>query len=288
MPDRAKSIEQSQPAIYVVSGSAGASGEHLVQTALAQFPSSDLPVEILGNVRRREQVESIVLRVARSGGCIAHTLVDASLRRALVREARKHHVPEVDLMGPLLLRLSRMLGSVPLGQPGLYRQLQREYFERVSAIEFTLAHDDGMHPDGWPLADVVLVGVSRSGKTPLSVYLSVLGWRVANVPLVLDLPVPEGLFALERQRVIGLTIGLDRLLSLRKRRIDQMGLSPTASYTDPQRIQEELRFAAKVCHQHGFRLIDVSDRPIESTADDVVRLVSGKQGAPGDLDAAIG
>ena len=272
--------EHAMPAIHVISGSTGASGAQLVQTALAQFPDANLPVEIHGGVRTLEQIQPIVLRAAASGGFIAHTLVDAPLRRALVREARRHHIAAIDLMGPLLIRLRKMLDRQPLGQPGLYRQLQREYFERVGAIEYTVAHDDGLRPDGWRNADLVLVGVSRTGKTPLSMYLAVLGWKVANVPLVLDLPVPEALFALDARRVFGLSIRLDRLLSLRKQRLEQMHLPADSGYVDLERMEEELHFAAKLCHQHGYRTIDVSDRPIESTADEIIRLMAQRHLGP--------
>lgn len=273
--------ELETPVVHVISGATGASGAQLVQTALAQFPNAAMPVEVHGGIRTVEQVQPIIARAARSGGFIAHTLVDDALRRALVREARKHHVHAVDLMGPILTRLRGALDREPLGQPGLYRQLQREYFERVGAIEYTVAHDDGLRPEGWDRADVVLTGVSRTGKTPLSMYLAVLGWKVANVPLVLDLPAPEAMLALDPRRVVGLTIRLDRLLSLRKQRLEQMGLPSASGYVDLERMEAELHYAARLCRQHGYRMIDVSDRPIESTADEIIRLLSQRHLGPG-------
>lgn len=256
--------------MFVVSGGAGASGEHLVQTALAQFPAHSVRVKVVGGVHTVQDLEPIMAEAKQSGAMIAHTMVDGALRAALVELARKYQVAAVDLIGPMLQELSASLGRAPLGQPGLYRQLRREYFERIAAMEYTLAHDDGMHPEGWHLADVVLVGVSRTGKTPLSIYLSVLGWKAANAPIVLGLPFPPQLLDLDPRRVVGLTIDLDRLIALRQRRYAQMGVHAPSDYVDPRQVQEELRYASRVCRQHRYSLINVSERPIESTADEII------------------
>jgi regulator of PEP synthase PpsR (kinase-PPPase family) len=161
----------------------------------------------------------------------------------------------------------------------LFRQLRLEYFDRIAAIEYTMAHDDGVHPEGWGLADIVLVGVSRSGKTPLSMYMSMLGWKVANAPIVLGLPAPPQLLDLDSRRVIGLTIDLERLMALRQKRHEQMGVPASSDYIDPQRIHEELQFALKLCRQHGFIVINVSERPIETTADEIIKRMAQIHGA---------
>ncbi len=264
---------KAAPHIYIVSGGVGASGEQLVQTVLAQFPGKNVVVSTVGNVRQISQIEEVVAQAQEGQGMIVHTLVDARLRSALTNLAHLEGVPDIDLMGALLSQLTDVLGREPLGQPGLYRQFRRAYFERVGAIEFTLAHDDGKNPRGWPQADIVLVGVSRTGKTPLSVYLSVLGWKVANVPLVPEIPTPRELFELDSRRVVGLTIDSDQLLMLREQRIKRMGARRPSTYVDPETIEAEIQAALKVFRQGQFAMIDVTDKPIETSADEIIKLV---------------
>jgi|WetSurMetagenome_2_1015567.scaffolds.fasta_scaffold345671_2 [pyruvate, water dikinase]-phosphate phosphotransferase / [pyruvate, water dikinase] kinase len=264
------------PPLYVVSGGVGASGEQLVQTVLAQFPDNNLPVITVGNVRQVTQIKRVIAQAKQAGGIIAHTLVDDRLRRALIDLARDEDVAAIDLMGPLLSRLESVLKRKALSQPGLYRQFHRAYFERVSAIEFTMAHDDGQQRAGWPQADLVLVGVSRSGKTPLSMYLAVLGWKVANVPLVPEVPPPPELFKLSRQRVLGLTIRPDQLLVFREQRYARLGLAAPIDYIDSRRIGAEVQAALRVFRRGRFAVIDVTDKPIETSADEIIKLIESR------------
>ena len=262
------------PPIYVVSGGVGASGEQLVNTALAQFPENDVPVITIGNVRQVEQIRRVVKAARHSGGTIAHTLVDARLRDTLIALTDKQGVSAIDLMGPLLNRLAEVAGHEPLGRPGLYRQFHRAYFDRVAAIEFTMKHDDGQNPRGWPRADILLLGVSRTGKTPLSVYLSILGYKVANLPLILERPTPPALFRLNHRRVVGLTIRPDQLIVFREQRYSQLGALPPFEYVDLDKVREEVRAALALYQRGGFAVIDVTDKPIEASADEIIRLIS--------------
>ena len=261
------------PPIYIVSGGVGASGEQLVQTLLAQFPDNNVPVITVGNVRQVTQLKRVVAQASRSGGIVAHTLVDERLRHTLIDLARAADVVAIDLMGPLLSRVESVLKRKAAGQPGLYRQFHRAYFERVSAIEFTMAHDDGRRPEGWSQADIVLTGVSRAGKTPLSMYLAVLGWKIANVPLVPEVPPPPELFKLDRKRVIGLTIRPDQLIVFREQRYARLGVSAPIDYIDPRRIGAEVQAALRVFRRGHFAVIDVTDKPIETSADEIIKLI---------------
>jgi regulator of PEP synthase PpsR (kinase-PPPase family) len=260
--------------IYLVSGGVGTSGEQLIHTVLVQFPESQIAVITTGHVRQVEQIEDVVAQAASSGGLIVHTLVESHLRSTLAHLAQERGLATVDLMGPLLSRLSNVLGQEPIGQPGLYRQLHQDYFERVAAIEFTMAHDDGQNPQDWPLAEIVLTGVSRAGKTPLSMYLSVLGWKVANVPLVMGLPPPPELFELDRRRVIGLNIEPGQLLAHRQQRQRGLGAPGPTAYTDPTSIYEEVEAARRVFKKGGFYTINITDKPIETSAGDIITLIT--------------
>jgi regulator of PEP synthase PpsR (kinase-PPPase family) len=269
MPDKA-----SLPPIYIVSGGAGASGEQLVHTVLAQFHDSQVPVVTVGHVRHMAQVEEVVARAASGGGTIVHTMVDASLGNALTQLAHERGVMTIDLMGGLLAHLTTALDQQPVWHPGLYRQLHQAYFERVAAIDFAMAHDDGKHPQGWSQAEIMLVGVSRVGKTPLSMYLSVLGWRVANLPLVSGLEPPSELFSLDRRRVVGLNIEPAQLLVHRQQRQRRLGAPGPSAYSDLAAIYEEVEAARQLFQRGGFAVVNVTDKPIETSADEIIDLIT--------------
>lgn len=271
--------EAVPPPVYVVSGATGESGAQLVNAVLAQFPDSRVPIVILSQVREPEQVARVVDMAADTGGTIVHTLVSAALRDRLTGLAEARGVAALDLTGPLMERLTATLGQLPIGQPGRYHRLRASYYERVAAIEYAIAHDDGRNPEGWPEADVLLLGVSRTGKTPLSVYLSVLGWKVANLPLAPEVPAPEALFALERRRVIGLSIALDQLLLFRRQRSGRLGIGAGLPYANPEQVASELDGARRVFRRGGFHVIDVTDRTVEATADAIIRRVGGRLGS---------
>jgi regulator of PEP synthase PpsR (kinase-PPPase family) len=270
-------MSSSSPQVFIVSGGVGSSAEQLVDTVLAQFPDANVKVTIFGNVRQREQVLDALRQAQQIGALVVHTLMESPLRQLLLDEARRMDVQTVDLTSPLIGWLSQALGQPPLGRPGLYRQLHRQHFERVEAINYTLAHDDGKNPEGWPLADLMLVGVSRVGKTPLSIYLAVLGWKVANYPLVPRLPVPKLLFDLEPGRVFGLTIDVGQLITYRMQRQARLGVTGASDYVDPEEIEDELREAKKIFRRGGFQLLDMTDKTIELGADEIQRQVAPRR-----------
>ncbi len=271
---------ESYPPVYVVSGGNGASGEQLVETVLVQFPDFQIPIIKMTHIRQREKIEEIVAKTQATNGTIVHTLVDKDLREFLVNRGNENNVATIDLMGPLFERLIHLLGQKPKEQPGLYRRLRQSYFDRVEAIEFTMNHDDGKNPQGLLRADLVLTGVSRSGKTPLSMFLAVLGWKVANVPIIPDSPIPPELFKIDRRRVFGLDIDYERLMIHRRKRQENMRLISTSSYTNPRAVFEEIEAAKKIFKKHGFAVIQVTDKSIETSAgeliDRVTHLFGGK------------
>jgi regulator of PEP synthase PpsR (kinase-PPPase family) len=247
---------------------------------LAQFPDSPVRVITKGNLRTKEQLLQ-VLESAREDGSathaggtantiLVHTLVDARLRQELIVLAEQYHVPAIDLMGELIAWLQEKLGRGSLERPGLYRQLNRDYFERVAAIEYTMEHDDGKNPREWKEADILLVGPSRVGKTPLSLYLSVLGWKIANVPFVPEISLPRQIEEIDRRRIIGLMIEPGQLLEHRQKRQSRLGVPGPSAYTDPTRIYDEIESARQFFRRKGYTIINVTDKPIESSADEVI------------------
>lgn len=261
------------PPLYIVTGGVGTSGEQVVNTVLAQYPDADVEVEVIAHVREVSDLEKAIARAREDGGTIVHTLVDGELRAEMIALAEANDVAALDLMGPLFDRLTAVTGQAPLGRPGFYRHLHRTYYERVAAIEYALAHDDGRNRQDWPEADVVLIGASRSGKTPLSIYLSILGWKAANQPIVPEIPVPQALYRLPRKRVIGLTIDIDRLLTIRRQRSRAMGMSVTSNYTHPGKVEAELKLVHQICRRGRFDMIEVTHKPIEAIADEVTKRI---------------
>jgi [pyruvate, water dikinase]-phosphate phosphotransferase / [pyruvate, water dikinase] kinase len=265
---------ESVPTIFVISGGIGVSGEQVVNTLLAQFPEDAVQVTTVGNVRQPEQITEALSQAQKVEALVVHTLVDPALRDHLLRESQRLQVQAVDLMGPIMEWVTEKLGVAPKAKPGLYRQLHEEYFDRISAIDFTMTHDDGKNPEGWPEAQIMLVGPSRVGKTPLSIYLAVLGWKVANYPLVPQVPIPESLFSLDPQRVIGIKVEPDQLLEFRTRRQKLLGAPGSSPYADTEAVYEEIEAAKKVFRRGGFKVIDMTNKTIEQAADEIIRHLS--------------
>ncbi|MDY7039325.1 MAG: pyruvate, water dikinase regulatory protein [Chloroflexota bacterium] len=264
--------EASVQRVFVVSDATGTTAEMVLRAALTQFEVMTMTVERVPNVRSGEQVREVVRRAARQHGFIVHTLVSADLRQVMLEEGRRLNVDTIDLMGPLLTRLTTRLNVSPLARPGLFRQLDEAYFRRVEAVDFTVQHDDGRNVQTLKDADIVLAGVSRTSKTPLSMYLSFHGWRVANVPLVLDVEPPRQLLQLPSQNVVALTINPDRLYDIRHARLQRITRGLPLDYVDPVSIRKEIRYANRIFHAQGWPVVDVTRKSLEEIASEVISL----------------
>jgi regulator of PEP synthase PpsR (kinase-PPPase family) len=265
--------------IVIASDATGRTAELVVRAALVQFRGADVHVHVRPHVRTAADVRRAVEAATELGGFIVHTLVSAELRNLLLAEARARELPTIDLLGPLLLRLEMLLELTPLLRPGLFRETDAEYRRAFEVMEFTVRHDDGQDPRGLPQADLVLVGVSRTSKTPLSMFLAWRGLRVANVPIVHALPMPEELARVDPAKVVGLRISPERLLELRRSRLLQMEAPPKFPYADPRQIWAELEYAQQVCARAGWPLVDVTDKSVEEVATEVL-LLTGHERPP--------
>ncbi|GAB4568239.1 MAG: pyruvate, water dikinase regulatory protein [Anaerolineae bacterium] len=267
--------DEARPTVFVVSGGAGSSGERIVRTALAQFQTEDVNVVIVPFVRDPSEIDEVAARASLMPALIVHTLVVPELRETMYQAARRHHVVAIDLMGPLLGQLAELLGREPIGQPGLYRQLNQAYFDRIEAIDFTVQHDDGRKAHELDQAEIVLVGVSRVSKTPLSIYLGTRGWKVGNVPIVPGVPLPQILYRLPKHRVVGLTLRPQRLAAIRRLRSERlMGGQVNPEYASPDAVEQELAYAQSVFSQAGWAVIDMTHKSIEDAAAEVVAIVT--------------
>jgi regulator of PEP synthase PpsR (kinase-PPPase family) len=258
--------------IFVASDGTGETAERVLKAALAQFEGAAVEIERRPEVRTGEQVWRVVQEAARAGGFVVHTLVSDELRDEMVREGRLQNVETIDLMGPLLARLSQQFAVSPSEKPGLFRQLNEEYFRRIETMEFAFHHDDGRRAHELSQAEIVLVGVSRTFKTPLSIYLAFRGWFVANVPVVPGIdPSPE-LFALPPGRAIGLTIDPVRLADLRRVREQRLG-GATGDYADLESVRREVAYALRLFRKQQWPVVQVTDKPIEESAAEILALV---------------
>jgi [pyruvate, water dikinase]-phosphate phosphotransferase / [pyruvate, water dikinase] kinase len=259
--------------IYIVSGGKGLAGENVVKSILVQFPDFKVPTTIFSDVHTEETALEAVLKAKEDNGIIVHTLVNKRLRIILTNYCDQYNVVHFDLMGQLSDYLTDALGAEPIQVPGLYRKINQDYFDRVAAIEYSLSTDDGRNVKKLSQADIILTGISRTGKTPLSIYLAMFGWKVANVSLVKDIPPPDELFQVDERRVFGLTIDTSNLLAQRKRRVAHMGSFKADSYLNMSIIEEELMMANKIFRKGRFTIIDVTDKPVETSANEIVHFL---------------
>ncbi|MGD2206614.1 MAG: pyruvate, water dikinase regulatory protein [Anaerolineae bacterium] len=264
--------------VYVVSDATGGTGRRVVEAALAQFSGAEVTVNVVPGIREVEEVKRVIKQAASVGGTIVHTLALPNLRKEVLTEGRRRHVVTIDLMGPLVSRLSECLELSPLARPGLLRQLDESYFERIGAIDFAVRHDDGRNVQELPQAELVLVGVSRTSKTPISIFLAYRGWRVANIPIVSDLEPPPILFQIDRRRVIALTIQPERLVKLRYARANRMTRRVSLDYANKEYVQRELDWAELILHRRRWAKVDVTNKSIEECAAEIIALYERRMG----------
>lgn len=264
--------------VFVMSDGTGRTAEGALKSAMAQFGEIDTEINVRARVRTEKQVEKIIDEAKKHNGFVVHTFVSKDLRDRILALGRLNDVETIDLMGPLLAQLSRQLDFSPMETPGLFRKLNRAYFQRIEAMEFAFRHDDGNRVEEIHKGEIVLIGVSRTFKTPLSIYLAFKGWRVANVPIILGLEPPEKLFCLENMFVFGLTTSPRNLAELRSVRDLHLGGS-TGHYSELDHVRAELRYAKTVFSRiPDCQVIDVSNKPIEEIASDILARIKGRGG----------
>ena len=262
------------PPIFVVSGGRGLAGNNMVQSLLIQYPDNNMDVQILPGILSDEQVFDVMMKAKSEGAIVTHTMVNPEHRRMINDLGREFGVKTVDFMGDLANWLDQVLETEPLKHPGLYREINHQYYDRIESIEFTLATDDGMSTSRLHEAEIILTGVSRAGKTPLSIYLAMFGWKVANVPLVNGINPPAELFKVDPERVFGLHISTHQLIAHRKKRMQSWSQNHDTNYIDEASVREEIRHAMFVFDRGGFTIINVSNKPIESTANEILNIMS--------------
>jgi regulator of PEP synthase PpsR (kinase-PPPase family) len=263
--------------IFIVSDGTGRTATQALSAALTQFPSQEVDIVLHKEVRSRAKIQSAVKEAQKQEAFIVHTLVSNELREYMITCSRQHNVETIDLMGPLLGRLSEKLIRSPSEKPGLFSELNKEYFQRIDAMQFAFQHDDGQRPEGLHKAEIVLLGVSRTFKTPLSIYLAFKGWFVANVPIVLGIEPPAELFALAPEKVICLTNNVQNLSTLRHSRLEKLNMG-TDTYANPAYVNRELMYAQSVFNrQRKWPVVKVTNKPIEEIASEVLAIINAHE-----------
>lgn len=284
--------EQARPraTLFVVSDGGGSTAEIALEAAMVQFPGVEFQVIRRPGVRTREQVLRVVRDAAQAQGIVVHTIVIQEIRQILVRECRQRIIPHFDLIGPLIGHISQMVGLRPILRPGATRGMDVDYFRRIDAIQFTVQHDDGQSVNTMHEADVVLIGVSRSSKTPLSIYLSMRGMKVANIPIVLGVPPPRKLDEIDQSKVVAVTIDPQALLEIRRNRLQLLGQSPDGEYADPGKIAEELAYFRKIVRSgYPWPIVNVTGKSVEEAAKEVIAVLESQRdkGEEAELEQAL-
>jgi len=271
---KSKSIEFN---IYIVSDGTGRTAEQALNAALIQFPEVNVNVIRRPKVRTEQKVTHVIREAKQTGGFIVHTLVTDKLREVMIRGGRKQNVDTIDLMGGLLGQLSEEFDVSPAEKPGLFGQLNKAYFRRIETMEFAFHHDDGQRVNELKKAEIILLGVSRTFKTPLSIYLAFKGWFVANVPIIMGHELPPITNKLLASNVFCLDTNARALAELRRARQNYLG-GAAGDYDDIEYVRMELMYARKIfSKQSGWAIINVTNKPIEEIASEILTL-KGKRG----------
>lgn len=259
-------LTQTSP-IYIISDSVGGTAQKITAAVLAQFPTLKMSeTKRFPFVTDSEQIKEILLDAEKEQAMIVSTLVSRSLINYVNAFVEKTGLNHVDLMSPLTKSIEEHYGTQSVQEPGALHKLDTDYFNRVSAMEFAVRYDDGKDPRGVLKADLVILGVSRTSKTPLSLYLANLGYKVVNIPVIPEAQIPEELFKVPTSKIIGLTTNARSLARVRESRLASLGLQKNSLYADHARIERELAYAAELFEQLQIMTINVESRSIEETA----------------------
>ena len=266
--------------LFVVSDGTGETAAAVAKAALAQFQVEG-PLRRFGGIRHEGLARRVAAEAEKVGALVVFTLVDRRVARALIEECNKRGVPTVDVLGGVIAKVAEHLHAEPRSEPGLLHGFSDDYFRRVEAVEFAVQHDDGANLHTLHRADLVLTGVSRTSKTPLSMYLAQRGYKTGNVPIVPGIDPPKALLDLDPRKVFALAVDPSHLLTVREARVRVLGAPPYTTYADPEALLEEVRRARRIYRDRGWRVVDITGRAVEENAARILRIVEegGAEGA---------
>ncbi len=263
--------------IFIVSDATGSTCEMVVKAALSQFRTTDVHLHRVRYVRTEKEIMDVVREVMEVDGIIAYTLVSNELRDLIFDEGRKCAVPTIDVMGPLLSRFTEYLDISPMAIPGIFRSLDKNYYQRIECIDFAVKHDDGKKTGDLYKADIIIVGPSRTSKTPISIYLAYRDYKVVNIPMIVGIDPPEELFQINQNKIVGLTISPSRLKIIREVRASRYTHIQLSEYIDVELIKKELKNCMQIYNKHNWKIVDVTSKSIEEAATEIMRLFGNRK-----------
>ncbi len=267
--------------IIIVSDGTGETAAQMTKAALVQFSDKDVVFTRYKNVREKSQIDAIFEDASKDRALLIYTIVSPELRDFLSSKAREKSIPCVDLLGPLLVGLANHFGFAPKSVAGLLHDVNEQYFKRIAAMEYTIQHDDGRELKGLEQADVVILGISRTSKTPLSMYLSHQGWRVANIPMIKGFDLPKEIFDIDQRRVVCLTIDSQDLATIRRARLERLGHDQGGEYADPDKVNEEIEYANEIFKKNKrWPVFNVTGKALEETASEIIKLMASRRLLP--------
>lgn len=267
----------SRPEVYLLSDGTGETALAAVQAATTQF-QAEFRIRTFGEIRHESQVRRILERAREASAVVVFTLVHEPLAAGLQERAQSLGMITVDLLGPLIRSMATQYRITPQYRPGVLHAFSDDYFRRVEAVEFAVRHDDGANLHTLFEADLVLTGVSRTSKTPLSMYLAQRGFKTGNVPLVPGMDPPQALLEIAPHKVFGLVVDAAALLGIRRARLRQLGTPPYSTYADAENVSQELRRARRLFRQNGWKVVDITGKAVEENASRILELVEGRVG----------
>lgn len=263
--------------IFIVSDATGSTCEMVVKAALSQFRTTDVHLHRVRYVRTEKEIMDVVREVMEVDGIIAYTLVSNELRDLIFDEGRKCAVPTIDVMGPLLSRFTEYLDISPMAVPGMFRSLDKNYYQRIECIDFAVKHDDGKKTGDLYKADIIIVGPSRTSKTPISIYLAYRDYNVVNIPMIVGIDPPEELFQINQNKIVGLTISPSRLKIIREVRASRYTHIQLSEYIDVELIKKELKNCMQIYNKQNWKIVDVTSKSIEEAATEIMRLFGNRK-----------
>lgn len=264
--------------LHLLSDSTGETLESIAKAALAQFDDAEHVVKhFWPMVRSESHLDRILTDVTANPGLVLFTLVNRDTRRKLETRCRALGLPAIAALDAVSDAMSNMFGQEAKARPGRQHVMDAAYFARVAAIQFTIAHDDGINAQNWEEADIVLAGVSRTSKTPTSIYLANRGYKTANIPIVPESPPPPNLFQLKHPMVVGLVTSAERLIQVRRNRLLSLNQLPDTDYVDEEKVRAEVAHARRMFADNGWPVLDVTRRSIEESAAAIINLFNERE-----------
>ncbi|MBT4793422.1 MAG: kinase/pyrophosphorylase [Halobacteriovoraceae bacterium] len=267
--------EKKNLKVIIISDGTGETAKEMTRAAITQFQSKEIFFTRYKNVRTKDHIDAIFQEAALHHDMVVYTIVSPQLRLYVHNISKKEHVRSVDLLGPLLTNLANLFETEPDYQPGLLHAVNDKYFEKVAAVEFTLNHDDGRNLKSLDECDVVLVGISRTSKTPLSIFLSMQGLKVVNIPIILGMPLPENLLQIDQRKIFGLTIDPETLREIRQNRLAKLGTNVSGDYANTRQVVEEVEWANQIFEvNRRWPVFNVTNKALEETATEITKLLN--------------